>query len=138
MKEKFYKKLSEYAHELRGSGFMCHFECFMEDFGDEHIPFTDRDQFLFPILKGTKYADGNAISIETAKALGKLSQIPESFENHYEQKLSHVLNLLQSGINIFTEHSLFLMKEHCKLFSPYSEKAKELLNKLEGLENGTA
>ena len=35
--------------------------------------------------------------------------------------------------DMFKEHSLFLMKEHCKLFSPYSDKAKELLNKLNEL-----
>jgi len=32
--------------------------------------------------------------------------------------------------DMFKEHSLFLMKEHCKLFSPYNNKARELLDKL--------
>ena len=32
--------------------------------------------------------------------------------------------------DLFKEHSLFLLKEHCKLFSPYSNKARELLDKL--------
>ena len=34
----------------------------------------------------------------------------------------------------FKDHALFLLKESLKTFSPYSEKAKELLNKLEALE----
>ena len=71
----------------------------------------------------------NAIDIEVAKALGELSQIPEPTENHYNSKIEKLLNMPLSK-DMFKEHSLFLMKEHCKLFSPYSNKARELLDKL--------
>ena len=67
-----------------------------------------------------------------AEALGELSQIPEPNENHYEAKIVDVLNLPLSK-DLFKEDSLSILKEHCKLFSPYNEKTKELLNKLETL-----
>ena len=110
---------------------MCYYECFMGDF-DGHIPFTDDIQSQLPVLNSTKYANENAIDIEIAKALGELSKIPEPSENHYNKKIEQILNLPLSK-DLFREHSLFLMKEHCKLFSPYSEKAIELLKKLETL-----
>ena len=110
---------------------MCHYECFMGDF-DGYVPFDDDTQAQFPVLNSTEYANENAISPEEAKALGELSLIPESFENHYNKKIEQILNLPLSK-DLFREHSLFLMKEHCKLFSPYSEKAIELLKKLETL-----
>lgn len=69
------------------------------------------------------------ISQEEAKVLGELSQIPEPSENHYNKKIEKLLNIPLSK-DMFKEHSLFLMKEHCKLFSPYSNKARELLDKL--------
>jgi hypothetical protein len=92
-------------------------------------PFTDDIQSRLPVLNSTKYANGNAITIEVAKALGELSQIPEPSENHYNKKIEYILNLPLSK-DMFKEHSLFLMKEHCKLFSPYNNKARELLDKL--------
>ena len=110
---------------------MCHYECFMGD-SDGYVPFDDDTQAQFPVLNSTEYANENAISPEEAKALGELSQNPESFENHYNKKIEQILNLPLSK-DLFREHSLFLMKEHCKLFSPYSEKAIELLKKLETL-----
>ena len=133
MKSIYFKKLSELNERFRNCGFMCYYECFMMDFTNNYLPFDDKTQFLFPVLKGTKYSDGNAITLEIAEALGELSKIEEPFENEYNKKLQHLLNLSLST-DLFKEHSLFLLKEHCKLFSPYSDKAKELLKKLEELK----
>lgn len=129
MKNKYFKKLAEFHDKLNIRGFMCHYECFMGNFD---VPFDDNTQSRFPVLNSTKYANENAISQEEVKALGELSQIPEPTENHYNKKIEQILNLPLSK-DLFKEHSLFLLKEHCKLFSPYSDKAKELLNKLNEL-----
>lgn len=129
MKNKYFEKLKEFHNKLNIRGFMCHYECFMGDFD---VPFDDDTQSRFPVLNSTKYANENAIDIEVAKALGELSQIPEPIENHYNSKIEKLLNMPLSK-DMFKEHSLFLMKEHCKLFSPYSDKTKELLNKLNEL-----
>ena len=129
MKNKYLKKLAEFHDKLNIRGFMCHYECFMGNFD---VPFDDNTQSRFPVLNSTKYANENAISQEEAKALGELSQIPESNENHYNKKIEKLLNMPLSK-DLFKEHSLFLLKEHCKLFSPYSDKAKELLSKLNEL-----
>ena len=131
MKNKYFEKLHEFYHKLNVRGFMCYYECFMGDF-DGDVPFDDHIQSQFPVLNSTKYANGNAINSEVAKVLGELSQIPEPSEHHYNKKIEQILNLPLSK-DLFREHSLFLMKEHCKLFSPYSEKAIELLKKLETL-----
>lgn len=128
-KNKYFEKLNEIHDKLNIRGFMCHYECFMGNFD---VPFDDDTQSRFPVLNSTKYANENAISLEEAKALGELSQIPEPSENHYNSKIEKLLNMSLSK-DMFKEHSLFLMKEHCKLFSPYSDKAKELLNKLNEL-----
>ena len=64
--------------------------------------------------------------------LGTLSQIPDK-HNNYERKLSYMLELPLSK-EMFQEHSLFLLKEHCKTFSIYSERAILLLEKLEALK----
>lgn len=129
MKNKYFEKLKEFHNKLNIRGFMCYYECFMGDFD---VSFDDDIQSRFPVLNSTKYANENAIDIEVAKALGELSQIPEPIENHYNSKIEKLLNMPLSK-DMFKEHSLFLMKEHCKLFSPYSDKAKELLNKLNEL-----
>lgn len=129
MKNKYFEKLKEFHNKLNIRGFMCYYECFMGDFD---VPFDDDIQSRFPVLNSTKYANENAIDIEVAKALGELSQIPEPIENRYNSKIEKLLNMPLSK-DMFKEHSLFLMKEHCKLFSPYSDKAKELLNKLNEL-----
>ena len=128
MKNKYFEKLKEFHDKLNVPGFMCHYECFMGDF-DGYIPFDDDTQAQFPVLNGTKHANENAIDIEVAKALGELSQIPEPTENHYNKKIEKLLNMPLSK-DMFKEHSLFLLKEHCKLFSPYNNKARELLDKL--------
>ena len=122
MKNKYFEKLEEFHDKLNIRGFMCHYECFMGNFD---VPFDDNTQSRFPVLNGTKYA----ISQEVAKALGELSQISEPTENHYNSKIEKLLNMSLSK-DLFKEHSLFLLKEHCKLFSPYSNKARELLDKL--------
>ena len=105
----FFKKLYEIQNKDI-PGFMCYYECFMGDF-DGYVPFDDDTQAQFPVLNSTKYANENAIDLEVAKALGELSQIPEPFENHYNKKIEQIL----------------------KLFSSYSNKAKELLNVLNKL-----
>ena len=127
-KNKYFEKLNEIQNKDI-PGFMCYYECFMGDFD---VPFDDDTQSRFPVLNSTKYANENAIDIEVAKALGELSQIPEPTENHYNSKIEKLLNMSLSK-DMFKEHSLFLMKEHCKLFSPYSDKAKALLEKLNQL-----
>lgn len=129
MKNKYFEKLEEFHDKLNIRGFMCYYECFMGDFD---VPFDDNTQSRFPVLNSTKYANENAINLEVAKALGELSQIPEPTENHYNSKIEKLLNMSLSK-DLFKEHSLFLLKEHCKLFSPYSDKTKELLNKLNEL-----
>ena len=131
MESKYFQKLSEFYKKLNVRGFMCYYECFMGYLFREP-PFTDDIQAELPVLNSTKYANNNAITLEIAKALGELSQIPEPSANCYNKKIEYLLNLPLSR-DMFKEHSLFLVKEHCKLFSPYSEKAKELLNKLESL-----
>ena len=124
-KNKYFEKLNEIQNKDI-PGFMCYYECFMGDFD---VPFDDDTQSRFPVLNSTKYANENAIDIEVAKALGELSQIPEPSENHYNKKIEKLLNMSLSK-DMFKEHSLFLLKEHCKLFSPYNNKARELLDKL--------
>ena len=128
MKNKYFEKLKEFHNKLNIRGFMCHYECFMGDF-NRNVPFNNDIQAQFPVLNSTEYANENAISLEEAKALGELSQIPEPIENHYNSKIEKLLNMPLSK-DMFKEHSLFLMKEHCKLFSPYNNKARELLDKL--------
>lgn len=120
----YFKKLNEFHDKIDYRGFMCDYECFMGDFDKEWLPFDNHIQYHFPTL--------NNISKEMAEALGELSQIPEPNENHYEAKIVDVLNLPLSK-DLFKEDSLSILKEHCKLFSPYNEKTKELLNKLETL-----
>ena len=127
-KATYFQKLKELHDKINNRGFMCYYECFMGDF-NEDVPFTDDIQSQLPVLNSTKYANENAIDLEIAKALGELSQIPEPSENHYNKKIEQILNLPLSK-DMFKEHSLFLMKEHCKLFSPYSNKTRELLDKL--------
>jgi hypothetical protein len=130
----YFKELQKYEKTFQGTSFMCNYECFMMDFDENiYLPFNNKIiNYLFPVAIGTKYANGNALSLDKIEALGRLSQISESSENHYEEKINHVLSVLSD--KIFKEQSLFLLKEHCKLFSPYSEKAKELLKKLESLK----
>jgi hypothetical protein len=125
---KYFKKLTEMHSRFPDRGFMCHYECFMGDF-NEDVPFDDHTQTYFPVLNNTEYANINTLSQEEARALGELSQIPEPTENHYNKKIEKLLNMPLSK-DMFKEHSLFLMKEHCKLFSPYNNKARELLDKL--------
>lgn len=121
----YFKKLNELHDKIECREFMCHYECFMGDFNKELLPFDNHIQYHFPTL--------DIISKEMAEALGELSQIPEPTENHYEAKIVQVLNLPLSR-DLFKEDSLSILKEHCKLFSPYNEKTKELLKKLDELE----
>jgi len=102
-------------------------ECFQSGFELEWLPFDDHlVQVYFPVMKGTKYArESCEIYPEYLPELIELSK-----EKWYTEKLKMLSTLTSKD---FKEHSLFLLKEHCKLFSPYSEKAMELLKKLETL-----
>ncbi len=135
MKTNYFEELWKYAHIFQDTEFMCNYECFMMDFDENvYLPFDDRTiNYLFPVVEGTKYSNGNALSLDIAEALGQLSMISEPSENHYENKINRVLDNCLSK-ELFTEHSLFLMKEHCRFFSSYSKKAKQLLKKLESLD----
>ena len=131
----FYKKLWSYSDilfkENMHKGWMCIFECFTGTAQFLVPPFDDHLQCHFPVLEGTKYATQHLLTPQLIEMLGTLSQIPDK-DNHYEEKLDYIINPPLSK-EMFKEHSLYLLKEHCKLFSPYSEKAFELLKKLETL-----
>ena len=135
MASEFYKKLWEYtdivAKENKYKGWMCIFECFtgIKVYGP---PFDDHLQCYFPVLEGTPHATMHLLTPQMVRILGTLSQIPDE-DNRYEEKLNNMLSISLSK-SMFKEHSLFLLKEHCKLFSPYSEKAKKLLIKLNELK----
>ena len=137
MVSKFYKKLWEYNDilykENKYKGWMCIFEGFISTFQFFlDPPFDDHIQAFFPVLKGTPHATTNTLTPQLVQMLGTLSQIPDE-DNNYENKIDYMLKIPLSK-EMFTEHSLFLLKEHCKLFSPYSKGAKKLLKKLEELE----
>lgn len=95
------------------------------------IYFNDEVQIDFPVLEGTPYASGNSVTPFKVEILGALLQNLIGKEI-YEKKLNLMLSLPLTK-ECFGEHSLFLLKEHCKLFSPYNDKVKELLQKLEQL-----
>ena len=126
----FYKKLWSYNDilykENKYKGWMCIFEGFIGTVQFPVPPFDDHLQTHFPVLEGTKYArESCEIYPEYLPELIKLSK-----EKWYTEKLKMLSTLTSKD---FKEHSLYLLKEHCKLFSPYSEKAMELLKKLETL-----
>lgn len=137
MDSEFFKKLWEFndilSKENKWDGWMCIYECFIGYFKETLLPpFDSNLQCYFPVLEGTPHAIKHLLTPQLVQMLGTLSQIPEKGENDYEEKLDHMLNLPLSK-EMFKEHSLFLLKEHCKIFSEYNNKAKELLKKLETL-----
>lgn len=93
--------------------------------------------YSFPVLEGTKYSDGKN------KRYGNVwdwfvlesSWIPFFVEHYINEYNSRCEFLIQNPPtkDMFREHSLFLLKESLKLFSQYSEKAKQLLNQLNKL-----
>ena len=93
------------------------------------IFFIDAIVVDFPVLEGTPYAFEDC----TISPLWTEYLYNHQWAGiHYDEKCQYIIDNLD---NIkFKEHSLFLLKESLKAFSPYSEKAKELLNKLEALE----
>jgi len=131
----FYKKLWSYNDilykENKYKGWMCIFEGFIGTIQFPVPPFDDHLQSHFPVLEGTKYATQHLLTPQLVEMLGTLSQIPDK-DNHYEEKVDYMLSLSLSK-ELFREHSLYLLKEHCRLFSPYSKKTTELLKKLETL-----
>ncbi|HII08686.1 MAG TPA: hypothetical protein HA355_03745 [Methanosphaera sp.] len=88
-------------------------------FGDSFV------NSYFPVLKGTKFGQ-EGYMIENKDYIFYLLET-------YNDNCSYLLerNLFKE---MFKQHSLYLLKESLKTFSPYSEKAKELLKKLEELE----
>ena len=85
---------------------------------------------MFPVLKGTPYTDNQDLVMEP-------SWVEHLYKNdinhHYDERCQIFLDMDITD-ETFKDHALFLLKESLKTFSPYSEKAKELLNKLEALE----
>lgn len=84
----------------------------------------------FPVLEGTPY-EKKDYSIPQEWFV-----IYENFKKKllkYEENCDYMLerNLTKE---MFHDHSLFLMKESLIVFSPFSEKAKKLLTKLELLD----
>ena len=100
-------------------------------------PMVDKNFFadsfansFFPVLEGTPYGKNDYTIPENwfelyKKLRGKIIKYEENCEYMLNRKLTK---------DMFHDHSLFLLKESLKTFSPYSEKAKELLIKLESLE----
>ena len=84
---------------------------------DDHVI-----QLHFPILKGTKYAvTSGEINPKWVPMLGKVIQTTP----FYNMKIQELIDLPVTK-DIFPEHTLFLMREHLKIFMPYSNEAKEL------------
>lgn len=106
-------------------GFACLVEYLHSDFDLEQLPFDDHlVQLNFPVLKNTKYARVSCeINPKWVSLLGEVILDGPWYEN----KISKLINLPVKK-EMFKEHSLFLLKEHLKLFSSYSEKAKQLLD----------
>lgn len=88
-------------------------------FGDSFV------NSYFPVLKGTKFGQ-EGYMIENKDYIFYLLEA-------YNDNCSYLLerNLFKG---MFKQHSLYLLKESLKTFSPYSKEAKELLKKLEELE----
>ena len=105
--------------------FACLVEYLHGDFDLKSLPFDDHlVQLNFPVLKGTKYARVSCeINPKWVSLLGKVVMDGP----WYEDKISKLIDLPITK-EMFKDHSLFLLKEHLNLFSPYSEKAKHLLN----------
>ena len=99
----------------------------MEFFDDQSI------QVYFPVPEGTPYAN-NTTSFDLKWVL-KLGSVMDDRCGMYGY-IYHTYGLLERTLtkDMFKEHSLFLLKESLKTFSPFSNKVKELLNKLEALE----
>ena len=94
--------------------------------------------YTFPVLEGTKYSNRkherngdtwNWFVIQPSW----IPFIVEYYIIEYNSRCQYLLDNFMTK-DMFKEHSLFLLKESLKTFSPYSDKAKELLKKLESLD----
>lgn len=101
---------------------------------DNMITFDNGILYFFPVLDGTKYAKGYYTLPPKA-----LLHFVHSRGIDWNKSCTYNVNCrtlfnrhLTKGM--FKQHSLYLLKESLKTFSPYSKEAKELLNKLEALE----
>ncbi len=144
MNSKFLDRLYECSNAIyrakgRG-GFSSIWECFMSNVceGPFKPPFDESFIVMwFPVLEGTPYTSKKMhvlIPME-CQMLGELSQIPYG-NNRYEYKIEQMINYPLTK-DMFKGHSLALLKEHCKLFSPFQKKCDILLEKLEKLGGET-
>ena len=100
-------------------------------------PMVDPDFFAdsfansyFPVLEGTPYEkEGYSFPKDWFTIYDCIRKKILIYEENCNYMLSRPLKK-----EMFHDHSLFLIKESLKVFSPYCEKAKELLQKLERLE----
>ena len=84
----------------------------------------------FPVLEGTSYEkEGYSFPEEWLTIYDCIRKKILKYEENCIYMLERPLTK-----EMFYDHSLFLIKESLKTFSPYSNKAKELLKKLEQLE----
>lgn len=85
---------------------------------------------FFPVLEGTPYEkEGYSFPESWLTTYDCLRKKIVKYEENCDYMLHRTLTK-----EMFYDHSLFLIKESLKTFSPYCEKAKELLIKLEHLE----
>ncbi len=83
----------------------------------------------FPVLEGTPHEkDGYSFPKDWLILYDCLRKKILKYEENCDYMLSRTLKK-----EMFHDNSLFLIKESLKTFSPYCEKAKELLKKLENL-----
>lgn len=92
---------------------------------------TDYVILDFPVIEGTPYAD-ELFTIEQSWA--EYLYTYSSDRNTFDRKCQFIIDNMPTK-DMFKDHSLFLLKESLKIFSPYSNKAKELLTKLESLSD---
>ena len=98
------------------------------------IPFDDISiQHLFPIVEGTKHA--RMICEFPKEWVPEIANIIQK-DDWYEKRLEKLEQLIEKyqPSELFKEHSLSLLIEHLKTFSPYSKNARKLLRKLTKLK----
>lgn len=98
-------------------------------FSDSEV-FTDYSTANFPVLEGTPYAyDLCTMEPSWVEYLYKHAA---HFGENYDDRCQQLIDNLPKKEN-FRDHSLFLIKESLKTFSPYSKKARKLLKLLNKL-----
>lgn len=97
----------------------------------KNIILTDYVILEFPVIEGTPYTN-ELFTIEQSWA--EYLYTYSSDRNTFDRKCQFIIDNMPTK-DMFKDHSLFLLKESLKIFSPYSNKAKELLTKLESLSD---